>query len=274
MRGTGTITGRPMRLAWAAAAAVGLALCAAPVAEAARKGMKMARFSLTVTGAQTNDWSLEHVRYDGCVDGDVLSKGSGRERLTFKTRRPVRLEAIGIGREAVLTAGNGGIPVRGAIERQGEFHTAQLSGGESGCGGTEDPTYPPAPDCGTRPWSGTVDPVLYGPGDAPVADPVLQLRYVLGFTGPDLPEGRHPGELFANCPGADATLRATETAELTPRRLFSRKRRIVVTGRETVESDEDGHRERVTIAWRAVLKRRGKVRHVSGPRAAILRRAS
>ena len=248
-----------------AAVAVAVALCAAPAAPAAAdQEMKLARFKLTVTGTQTNDWSMAYTRYDGCVDGDVQTTGEGRERLTFRTRRPVRLQAIGIGREAALTAGNGGIPMRGTIERQGSTQTHQLSGGESGCGGTEQPVEPPAPDCGVRAWTGSMHPVLYGPGDAPVEDPVLQLVDVLAFTGPELPGGRHPGELFANCPGSDALLRATETAELTPRALFSRKRRIVVRGRETVERVEDGYRETVAIDWRAILERRGKVRRVPG----------
>lgn len=256
----GTRTRR--RLATAVAVGMTLALCAAP-AEAQRGGMRVAQFTLTVTGTQTNDWAVDRTEYDGCVDGDVHTSGVGRERLTFGTPRAVRVEAVGIGRDVVLSAGNGGIPITGTIERQGSMSTTQLSGGESFCGGTPEPQAPPAPDCGTRRIAGTLDPVLYGPGDAPVPDPVLQLVDVLAFTGPDLPEGRHPGELFANCPGSDAVLRATDTAHLTPADLLSRKRRLVVRGDDVVERVEDGYRESVAIAWKAVLKRRGATRHVS-----------
>ena len=258
MRGTG--------LAATAATAMALALCAAPSAEAARTTMKIAQFTLTVTGTQTTDWSVDHTRYDGCVDGDVRTTGAGRERLTFGTRRPVRVDAIKIGRDAALNARTVGIPARGTIARQGSVSTTQLSGGESFCGGTPEPTAPPAADCGVRSWTGTISPVLYGPGDAPVEIPILQAVDVLAFTGPDLPAGRHPGELFANCPGSDATLRATDTAELMPRDLFSRKRRIVVRGKETVERVEDGLTEKVAISWRAVLTRRGAVKTISDRR--------
>jgi hypothetical protein len=253
------------RIAAAAVTVMTLALCAAP-AEAQRGGMKIAQFELTVTGTQANAWAVDQTEYDGCVDGDVHTSGAGRERLTFHTRRPARVEAVGIGQDVVLSAGNGGIPISGTIERQGDMTVRQLSGGESFCGGVPEPTAPPAPDCGVRPLSGTLDPVLYAPGDAPVPNPILQLVHALAFTGPDLPEGRHPAEHFANCPGSDALLRATDTAHLKPRDLFSRKRRIVVRGEDTVERVEDGYRESVAISWKAVLTRRGQTRHVSDRR--------
>jgi hypothetical protein len=253
--------GRAWAPAWAVTGA--LALLAPTAVAAAPKGMQIAQFTMTVTGTQTTDWTVDHVRYDGCVDGDVRTTGAGRERLTFASRRPQRVQAIRIGKDTALSAGTGGLPARGTIERRGSVSVTQLSGGESGCGGAPEGTAPPAADCGVRSWTGKLHPTLYGPGDAPVENPVLQLVDVLAFSGPDLPEGRHPGEAFANCPGSDAVLHATDTAELRPRDLFSRKRRIVVRGKERFERGADGHRETVTVEWRAVLKRRGKVRTVS-----------
>lgn len=255
----------PRRRIAAAATVMTLALCAAP-AEAQRGGMKIAQFNVTVTGTQTNHWAVDKTEYDGCVDGNVHTSGAGREHLTFHTRRRARVEAVGIGKDVVLSAGNGGIPISGTIERQGDTSVTQLSGGESFCGGAPEPKAPPAPDCGVRPLNGTIDPVLYAPGDAPVPNPILQLVDVLAFTGPDLPGGRHAGEHFANCPGGDALLRATDTAYLKPRDLFSRKRRIVVRAEDTVERVEDGYRESVVVSWKAVLTRRGQTRHVSDRR--------
>lgn len=268
MRGIGVGgAGRARQWVMTAVSVMAIGLVAVPVAEAAKqKTMKLARFTLTLTGTQTTDWKIDQTRYDGCVNGDVHTAGSGRERLTFGTARPGQLQAIGIGRDVVLSSGARGIPARGTIHRQGNIHLNQLSGGESWCGGVPEPTLSPAADCGTRHWSGYLIPVHYGPFDAPVENPILQFAPILAFTGPALPGGRSPSELFVNCPGSDAMLHPTDTAELKPRDLFSGKRRIVVRGEETFKRSDDGYSETVTIRWRAVLKLRGAVKAITDRR--------
>lgn len=266
MRKHDTTETRNLRRA-ACAATVLAALCAPPAADAARENMQIARFAMTVKGTQVNDWNTDRTDFDGCVNGDVLTTGVGRERLTFTTPRAVPVQAIKIGKDVAFDAGKTGMPVTGTIERRGSMSVTQLSGGESGCGGAPQPEAPPVADCGTRTWSGVLRPTLYEPWDAPVENPLLQLFHVLGFSGPDLPEGNSPGSLFQACPGRGAQLLVTDTADLTPRRLFSKQRKITVNAKETITTSAGGEKDVVTVQWKAVLTRRGKTQTVPGRRA-------
>lgn len=254
----GHMTGH--RAAWGAAAAVVVtALGVAPAgAAAAGTGLTTASFDISVSGTQTTRWSVDRTAYDGCVDGDLQTVGSGTQHVTFRSSRRVRFEALKVDGDTIVNAGIGGIPVRGTVEQQGGMRVTQLSGGESFCGGTETPMAPPAPDCGRRSWRGTIQPIVLTPAEYPTAPAGRAPRTrVLGLTGPHLDGDQSFSGLYANCPGAEGLLIATPNSAFPAQRVFSRRtERLVIRGSEAQTDHEDGHSRTVTVRWRAVLVRR------------------
>ena len=241
--------------------AVGLAVLGASPAPALASGdvMKTARFHMTVSGTQTTDWTMDHTRYDGCIDGETRTSGAGNERITFKSIRRAPLDVVGIGDDVVASAGARGLRVRGTVSQQGELRHEQLSGGESYCGGTDEPQEAPAPDCGKRAWRGTLTPIVYAPADYPAVDLIAPLVPVLALNGPDLADGRALGDLFRNCPGADGQLAPTPDSGFVSERVFSKAKRLVIRGKDTMTTPSvDGYVTTVTTRWRAVLVRRGR----------------
>ena len=239
------------------AAAVG-ALLVLLVPAGAAASMKTARFHVKVEGAVAVDWRVDHTRYDGCVDADVTSRGAGRERIAFRSERRARMDILRVDGELLVAGPLPGIPVAGTVERDGAITVTGGEGKESHCGGTDNPQEPPAPDCGTRSWRGFAGPVAYAPRDYPAV--VVPLMPVLALTGPWRDEGLGFNELYENCPGGDAALGATPNSSLNEDVVFSRKRRIVITGKETETVDEEGFHTTTTTDWRAVLVRRGTKR--------------
>lgn len=247
----------------AAAAAV---LAAAP-AGAAAKGMQTARFHATVSGTQKTTWTMDHTRYDGCIGGETRTTGAGTEEIAFKSTRRAPLDFLKIGADVVASPGVAGLPVRGTVRRDGATRLEQLSGGESFCGGTDKAEDPPAPDCGERSWRGTVSPVVYAPADYPGRDLLVPLLPVLSLTGPTLRDDRTFNDLFRNCPGADGQLAPTPNSSFVRSRIYSKAKRVVIRGSDTVTESNDGYRTTVRITWRAVLVRRAATTHTPAKRA-------
>lgn len=236
---------------------VALAACSAaatilaPAAAAAVPGMPTVHYQVTLSGSQTTTWSLDHTTYDGCVQGDVRTTGTGRQHVTFATAAPARVTALRIDGTVVLSAnGAAGVPLKGSVDQQTSTQVQQLSGGESGCGGVDAPTAPTAPDCGTRDWTGTVQPLIVAPDDYPAL--VSPLTSVLHWDGPSIDGMTGFDDLYANCPAiVGSTIAPTPQSWVLEHIAFARPTTFVVRGSDTTESTENGLTQQVTVNWAA-----------------------
>lgn len=240
-----------------ALAALAIAAFSPPAKADARSRLKVVRYSVTAQGSQTTSWTLDHTEFDGCVQGDVRSVGSGRETVSFKSRRAATVLAMAVGGDVLLTSPGSvpGVPVKGAVTRSGHIDVQQLSGGESACGGGDPSSQPSPPDCGSKPFSGVVTPVWTKPDDYP-GEPPVPLVPVLLLEGPYTRDGSPAFDLFHSCPssGLDALL-PTPTSALPRKRLFGSARSFTVKGRDSQVSDSDGFHAETTVRWTATFRR-------------------
>jgi hypothetical protein len=229
-------------------------VAAAPAAAATVPSIESAHFLVTLTGSQTTTWSMDHTRYDGCVKGDVRTTGSGRQHFTFATSAPLKVTASRYNGSVSLSAGMGGIPVKGSVEHQTAIEVTQISGGESACGGTDNPQAPPVPDCGTRSWSGTVQPMIVKPANYYGAG-LTPLTPVLSWEGPSLADPVGFNSLFTYCPGivGDA-IAQTPNSGIVHRIAFAAPTKFTVTGSDVTSSTSDsGFTRNIDVRWTATF---------------------
>jgi hypothetical protein len=156
-----------------------LAALAVPTAAHATQMPKLAWFDVEVDGTMTSSWSTHHTAGEGC---DVTIDGSGSETDRFKTRKPVRIEAIwgASGLTFLSKKGRPTIPMTVKIKREGTLTATGTQACSSGDGTGGGPVA--APDCGTKRFSDTVE--------------LDDAERLVSLTVPD-DRDRDP---FANCP--------------------------------------------------------------------------
>jgi hypothetical protein len=135
-----------LRATLAAAACV---LASSFPAAAAAENPRTATFQATIEGSQELSWNFESPRLDPCHPERLAA---GDERLRFRTRRPVRVAAIEVGRRSPLFEITHGHPYLGSVRLKGPAR-GWVRGGE--LAGPVDPTCPDQPPatgptaCGT-----------------------------------------------------------------------------------------------------------------------------
>lgn len=248
MRRRTTILAGAALATWMAVAAL-----AATTAAAAVPGMQLAHYEVTLSGSQTTTWSLDHTAFDGCVQGDIRTTGSGRQHVTFATSAPARVTAMQVDDTVMLTAnGSAGVPLKGTVDQRTSTQTEQLGGGESECGGVDGVTAPPAPDCGTRDWAGTVQPLILAPDDYPTAELVPPLTSVLHWDGPSIDGMTGFDALYGNCPTiVGSTIAPTPNSSVLERIRFTSPTAFVVRGSGTTQGTENGLTQEVAVSWTA-----------------------
>jgi hypothetical protein len=235
------------------------ALCAlgsaavVPAAHAATPGPKVSEawFKVTVEGVQTTTWTADHKPAFRC---DSSYRGSGSERVTFKSRRPLVVRAFRLGKGPVSFINDGklaALPTRGNVKRSGT-QTLDPSPPECAVGdGDGDPGDPPRPDCGTK------------------AIPSLMLSLQYDALSPDRitlsPDPNPTAPTFTRCPmmgtgwttflTSDAT-RRTAGEKLPRADLFDKRQgKMIVIGRGAISSNAQGIRSTTRIQWDLTLTR-------------------
>jgi len=232
-----------MRNAAIALTALGLAVAAAPAADA-----RPVRFDVELSGIQKTTWEKHHIAEAGC---DVSIDGRGSEAYRFRSK-PLRVRAVRIPGGVLFVSGRGPARLRlsGTVTRAGEVI---LGPGEicSEGNGTGTPA-PTAPDCGTRRVRGTVElGFSTRPNDLLVIDD--------GLLG-----GR---DVFRNCPtGASDQFPALMGLDdrgrrigqrLPARDLFGHGKNVVIArGSKSVRGGETT--STTSIRWTASFTRVGK----------------
>ena len=169
-------------LALGAAVALTLALSAPARAATYGNGFQVSKFKVEVKGYSTTTW---HRNYEAADECDVSDHSFGREKLTFRSARPVTITATHMRGEFNPQLFGGrqlGIPTVAKVQRS---FTPAITGPAAECeenGGGAEPTVP---DCGTRtvsPWK-------------------LNLQYAREKKSALLLSGGDGEDPFANCPG-------------------------------------------------------------------------
>lgn len=110
-------------------------------------------FKVRVEGVQTNSWTEDKPAMWEC---DIASKGSGSERIRFKTPfRRMRIAAFGTKRpDSAIFAP---LVANGTVRRHGKLDRTPVEQMPEHCladGGDGPPPPPPTPDCGTKRFRG------------------------------------------------------------------------------------------------------------------------
>jgi hypothetical protein len=233
---------------------------AVPVAAHARgprlPPINRAAFLVTVTGTQVTLWAQQSVDRPG-TSCEFRVDGAGSERARFFSRRAVRAAALRFGQTFLAAT----IPVRGSVTRRGQLTSSgpghnnpdcAVAGGE--CEGGNCPP-PPAPDCGTRTFRGSMQLQYF-----PKSPPPSSRRDLLQLTGPALLK-----PLFQICPAAGATFPPLATRDhilrpigttLPPGDLFNRRLgKLILIARETFNYRFAGISYVTTVRWEATLRR-------------------
>jgi hypothetical protein len=212
-----------------------------------------AHFDVKVRAVQVVDWKQDFTATT-CNGGVAELTGGGRAEVHLHTPalQPLVARRMRTGAVVLSVRGRGALPIAGTLSREGTTASRLIKAGTGPCGS---PSWPPPPprDCGTK---------LYA------ADAKLGLIYERGrFTV------RGPASLsappFLNCPGSGVTeyWLDPKPVRLPARRLFGRRRRIVVKGfsHTTVDTIRvggfvlSGSRPVTTaIEWKVVFRRVGR----------------
>jgi hypothetical protein len=214
-----------------------------------------AYFKVKVEGLQKTTWAADHEPANRC---DPSYRGSGRERVTFRSRRAVVIRAFQIGSRSgrapvtfVHEGEQADLLTRGSVTRSG---TLTLDPPQPGCAvgdGGDGTSTPPAKDCGTKQIRSLSLRLAY--------DALKPDRITLSKANQD----RKPE--FTNCPlngeGWPTILsrddrNRTAGEELPRADLFDRRQgKMIVIGRGTVRGDSSGVRHTTTIEWDLTLTR-------------------
>lgn len=220
----------------------------APSASAQLK-TKEAYFKVTVEGVQTTTWTANHEPAFRC---DSRYSGSGSERVTFKSRRAVKLRAFRLGRGPVIWLrgkGIGVLPAKGSVRRSGTLdHSPPLP--ECAVGDGDGSGERPKPDCGTK------------------RIPSLPLQVMHDPLKPDritVSRNDHGGPSFQQCPmmgeGWPTILskddRHRTAGEEFPRKdVFDRRQgKVIVLGKGTVRGGSQGTKYTTKIRWELTFTR-------------------
>ena len=232
------------------------ALCAAAIPATADAGTPTRKFRVEVEGVQTTKWKEHYTATRQC---DQSANGSGKERVTFASRRPTTIVARRYGKNFVLF-GNGKIgddevDVRAKIVRNGKIVSSPLPKECEGTGGSGPSNIPK--DCGTRHhrWDVALgwSPAGGGRGitdDSGLLVPQRLFRNcpVIGPSVPDLITSNTSGrEIRAAIPAGD---------------LFSRKlRKHIVIGHGKRVSKSATSDYTTTVRWTVSLTAPKRKRH-------------
>jgi hypothetical protein len=212
--------------------------------------VKQARFKATIEGVQTTTWTANHPSTARC---DQAMHGSGSERVTFASTRPVTVKAFQMaGMNGPSMLGNHGLAVlftHGWVKRSGTLDRApvvpECAVGDGGGPSSE----PPASDCGRKRIPALLLDLLY--------DPAKPNRIFLQSEPVQAPR-------FDNCPSlgdgwpvivsrsGDHTIGQT----LPARDLFdSRQGKMIVLGKGKVAGGSDGVTYTTRVNWTLTLTR-------------------
>jgi hypothetical protein len=235
------------------AAMVALA-AASPPASATYK-VESARFRVTLAGQQSSNWTLNQSSICG------TETGNGKQTFSYHQKHPVTivfwhyLNHDGLPWVQVLGS-TSGIPITGTASRQGTLASTTTN---ANCRGTPigPPQAPPAPDCGTKKYNGSIGVSWYRPQDFPAApgDPVpLGAAVLLDEEQPQLP--------FFHCPFFGHLVMQRSTNGLFPeKKVFGTGKHFVLKGKShRVDQDQHvatGVRADTTVSWTMRLTRIG-----------------
>jgi hypothetical protein len=231
-------------------------LIAAGSADAAYK-ITTAKFRATVSGSQSTSWTLNTSNVCGS------QTGSGSQTLTYHQKKPVTLvfwdyvDHHGMPNVYVAQDKSMGIHVKGTSSQTGTVShstTGKCEGGHP----IGPPVAPPAPDCGTRPYAGTLRVGWYRPDDFPFKQPDDPAP--LG--NPFSLDEELPGLQYLHCPfyGPLILNRATY-ALLKEKTVFGKQQRIDLKAdyHHVFESPSlgDGIHADTSVNWKMRLTRIG-----------------
>jgi hypothetical protein len=237
-------------------AAVG-GLCAVVVAVAAapagaRTTFPRASFNVLVEGVQTTTWATDHDDPFGACGAHF--KGSGNERMTFKTTKPLRVRATRIRNFLTFTIGRrpASFLARAVINRSGTMTVTPHPGECAGGGGGGSPTSQP-PDCGRKVSS----------IDLALQQSFRRRTAILLTDG-----GLTPLVNYRNCPVAGTAYpnllttttagRPVEASMPASDLLDPDQRKHITIGRGTFVSNSGGTSTRTTVRWTVTFTRIGR----------------
>jgi hypothetical protein len=226
-----------------------VAVAAAPAE--AQTTFPRASFNVLVEGVQTTTWATDHDDPFGACG--AYFKGSGRERMTFKTAKPVRVRATKIGRYLTFTIGRrpASFLARAVINRSGTLTVTPHPGECAGGGGGGSPTQPP-PDCGRKVSS---------------IDIALQQSFRRRTAIVLADGGLTPLVNYRNCPASGTVYpnllttttggRPVEASMPASDLLDPDQRKHITIGRGTFVSNGGGTSTRTTVRWTVTFTRIG-----------------
>jgi hypothetical protein len=232
-------------------------LAAAPAASATGQlQTREAKFRVSVKGVQTTTWTANHQPQFRC---DRPFTGSGKETVSFKSKRAVIVRAFQLGNGTPMLLNRSrrdqaSLPTKGWVRRNGQTNSPPV---DPNCAvGDGDGTYvPPAPDCGRKNFGSLDLQLMY--------DPLKRGRLTLSGSGPRDPQ------LFKQCPVHGASWpdilssddrKRTAGEELPYKDLFDKKQgKTILIGRGTQRQSVYGITSTSKIQWELTLRRlRGK----------------
>jgi hypothetical protein len=209
---------------------------------------RKARFRATIEGVQTITWSVDTTGTNPAC-GETY-RGSGRERIRFRSPKPQRLTVrmshgvpiYAMGRRWAELLTNGSVTRHGSLTAIPHPNGVPCGGGAPG----GDPPRPPASDCGTEAFEQL--PLM------PVPLGRNAIRFEVGDPAPLPP--------FQTCPvygPAFPTLLGDVKTRLPARELFDRSigKEIVLGGGHRRESAA-GITTDTRLKWTLTLERRGR----------------
>jgi hypothetical protein len=211
--------------------------------------VKQARFKATVEGVQTTTWTANHPSTARC---DEAMHGSGTERVTFASTRPVTVKGFQMaGMKGPSMLGNHGVAVlftHGTVKRTGTLDRAPVVP-ECAVGDGGGSSTPPASDCGLKRIPALLLDLQY--------DPANPKRIFLFSESVDTPR-------FDNCPSLgngwpvilsrDGNKTIGQT--LPAHDLFdTRQGKMILLGKGKVSGGSDGVTYTTRVNWTLTLRR-------------------
>lgn len=230
-------------------------VCAVAVCASAASAYttQTARFRGTISGQQASSWTLNQTTACGS------QAGSGKQTFVYHQKRAFTLTFLRYldhdGAPFVNVVHSVlGIPVTGTTSREGSVATTETN---PDCRGTVlgPPETPPAPDCGTKPYSGFFDVKWWRPQDFPSVpgDPVpLDSTLVL--------DEQQPVIQFQHCPywGPQVMQRLTNVS-LPASKVFGTRKHLTLKAKvHRIDQDTrvaTGVRADTTVSWTLRLTR-------------------
>jgi hypothetical protein len=231
--------------------ALAVLLSVSTSASAAYK-VEKATFRATLSGKQTTSWTMNQSDICGTVTG------SGSQTFTYHQTRPVKLVFTHyVGYDGApwveVQRSPSGIPVAGTASRDGKVNPNTTN---PNCRGTPigPPQAPPAPDCGTKHYSGYFAVSWYRPQDFPAApgQPVPLVNALL------FDEAR-PDVQFSHCPfNGPLLMQRLTPASLSDAKVFGKSKRLTLRAEIHQHRDlAEGVVADATVSWTMQLTRVG-----------------